>query len=216
MQHFVLFFAWTLLFSKNFRNFAGQKGIINNRCGTKITTMDKGKDNVLNIIAIVVTVISILITIVNPFDKFDTNIRLIVGGIYIIVILVLGFYYRLSKLEKLIEENLDNRDFQNYWEEDIYIPMDIIDGTGKRIPLFSQLMSMIKEKHAESKYICILGDTGSGKTDALVHFLEEYVNHFRYRLSMPSPIRLFTMNVGYAELMKNIQEEYPTKKERKK
>lgn len=168
-------------------------------------------------------------TIIFSFEMEDTQKRQIllvislVGLLIAIILLSLWIYKRSSnkntQLQKLIEENLDVDAFRNYWKEPIYIPMNITldpEAKGKCYPFSSYLLSLIKKNQPESRYICLLGDSGSGKTDALVHFLIYYINHFLSNPSMPTRINLYTMNVGYEKLWEEIQEDYPTVKDRRK
>jgi len=214
MQHFVLFFAWAPLFSKNFCNFAGQEGIINNRCGTKITVMDsiKGIFNSKFGILVKSLIIGFVIPIVFFLKIEDTLTRVIILLVFFFGALI---YYIYALRNNLLKKNLNNYDFFNYWKEPIYIPLDIttdFEGKGERKPLNTYLLSMIKEEQQESRYTCIMGDTGSGKTDALVHFLEEYVGSSFF----PSEIRLYTLKKGYNKVLEAIQKEYPNEESRKK
>ena len=147
-------------------------------------------------------------------------------AVFAVIVLVLLFVIRVFKKhsqsikEKLygIQESLDDSAFLNYWTEKIYIPMDITldpEGNEKRVPLFNHLVSLIHNKQLEWKYICLMGDTGSGKTDALVHFLIQYVEKYSSRSSMPSQIRLYTMNMGYSNLLERILEDLPKRIDRK-
>ena len=182
--------------------------------------MDTKKDN--NYVETLLAYLSFVAVIVFAFrDNTRTQIIVVILAIIIMLIYILRRYLlnKRSRVNKLIEENLNNDAFRNYWKENIYIPMDItldFDGNGERIPLFNHLKSMIKKKEAESRFICIMGDTGSGKTDALVHFLKKYVKKYSYRSSMPSQIRLYTMNVGYKKLLERIQKDYPKNQDKKK
>ena len=226
-------------------------------------------------VAIIIGVDSILFDRINtPFvHLFKTTIHTwlfitILSVSIIFISLCLGWFIskrsRLNErdveIKRIIKENLSGIAFQNYWEEEIYIPMEItdnskseeitddsesgkitdnsesekdrekhslnkylmsllektvnLDGHRKMCFLNQLFMSRIKKNQNKSKYICLMGDTGSGKTDALVHFFIEYVKKHNYNPSMPQ-IKLYTMNIGYGELLNKIQEDFPRERDRK-
>ena len=182
--------------------------------------MDTKKgNNHLSIIAIIIAFVTLVYTIDDIPRPIVVGIGVIGTFLYLVYLSINKSLSRDSELDNLVEENLDDDAFRNYWKEKIYIPMDItldFDGKGERKSLFDYLRSIIKDEQPDSRYTCILGDTGSGKTDALVHFLEDYVRNYSHHSSMLPIIRLYTMNIGYKELMEQIQKDFPQNQDRRK
>lgn len=198
---------------------------------------DTNNNSFWTVMGVVFTIISIVFTIISiiGFEKFQNTsfcffesrisiwLLIVIFVVVLFIFLFLGWLFgKRSHLNKekqnIIKENLAGTDFHNYWQEKIYIPMDITidsEGNGKRLLLNKHLSSIIKKEQIESKYICLLGDTGSGKTDALVHFLIQYINKYSFLPFKPSNIRLYTMNIGYENLMDRIQEDFPQRRDKK-
>lgn len=156
---------------------------------------------------------------------FVAGIHVLMNTLIIIIIVVSLFVLQLIHNQNLIKNSRDNDAFQDYTKRHTYIPISVTldpEGKGIRYPLFSYLVSIIKKKQNDTRFICLMGDTGTGKTDAMVYLHKNYINTKwktkwtgGIHLSMPSQIRLYTMNVGYENLLKRIKEDYPQNKDRK-
>ena len=165
---------------------------------------------VLNIIGIIVTITSTTVSILALIGTY-----FIVGIIFAIVAIIaisLLVYDALRKHEtkkRKREIDLDLNAFYDYVNEPFYIPANIrdlqSDNPNQSRPFFGYFLEIINRKQVDSRYICLLGETGSGKTDALVHLYLKYINEYCTQPSVPPNIRLFTMKRGYAELKKTIK-----------
>lgn len=98
-------------------------------------------------------------------------------------------------------------DFQNY-EKDIFIPIDVTDPQHrkpkKRLPLFGHFIEIVKRKKVDDRFICILGDIGSGKTATMFRLFQKFKDEYRSQSSMPPYIKLFTMRMGYEGIKNEI------------
>lgn len=103
--------------------------------------------------------------------------------------------------------------FQDYLGG-IYIPMNVTevqpDNPKKTFSFFEHFAEIIQKRAKTSRYICLLGDIGTGKTAALVHLHQWYIEKYSSESSMPSHIRLYTLYNGYQKLLDRIDAEIPT------
>ena len=150
--------------------------------GTKITI-------ILSIISIIVAIAAIIVTI---------------------VLYVIPQRKKKKEAKEQKKQQLDTS-FKEYLDS-IYIPMDIKDvqSGGKVFSFFEHFAEIVKAKKLKSRYICLLGDIGSGKTAALVHLHQWYIDKYSDKSSMPSHIRLYSLNGDYQKLMDRIDAEIPT------
>ncbi len=79
----------------------------------------------------------------------------------------------------------------------------------KVFTFFEHFAKIIQKRPIESRYICLLGDIGSGKTAALTRLHQWYIKEHSAESSMPKDIRLYTLNKGYQNLMDRIGSEIP-------
>ena len=81
----------------------------------------------------------------------------------------------------------------------------------KVFTFFEHFAKIIQKRPIESRYICLLGDIGSGKTAALTRLHQWYIKEHSAESSMPKDIRLYTLNKGYQNLMDRIGSEIQLK-----
>ena len=94
----------------------------------------------------------------------------------------------------------------------IYIPMIVKESHSKqKFPFFEHFIEIIQKRPVKSRYICLLGDIGSGKTATLTRLHQWYIDKYSHKSSMPSYIKLYTLNKGYSEFMQRISDEIPKK-----
>ena len=105
--------------------------------------------------------------------------------------------------------------FQNYVDEEIYIRMIVTDPQSdtpeKGVPFFEYFADLTQRRPIVSRYICLLGGIGYGKTDALVHLRQWYIDEYSDNPSMPKDIRLYTLNKGFQKFLDRINAEIPQK-----
>ena len=145
------------------------------------------------------------------YHQYSTEINTLAsigGGI---VTLLFKLYEKRKKVKEAKEQQLDTN-FQDYLGG-IYIPMNVKDvqSGDKVFPFFEHFAEIIKKRPIVSRYICLLGDIGSGKTAALTHLHQWYIDKYSDNSSMPSNIRLYTLSKGYQNIMDRIGAEIPLK-----
>ena len=132
------------------------------------------------------------------YNQYTTEINtlagIIGGGI---VTLLFKLFEKRKKVKEAKERQLDT-----YFQDNlvsIYIPMNVKDvqSGGKVFRFFEHFAEIIQKEPIESRYICLLGDIGSGKTAALTHLHQWYIDKYSAESSMPKDIRLYTLNKGY-------------------
>ena len=178
-------------------------------------------DRVLTILLGVYSVVTTLVVALTD-SPFWLNTLLILIFVILFLVFIVWLFYKRSLFYKEtlndIENSFDHNAFWNYWvDRKNYIPMEITTETkedAERIPLVKYLSSLMNKKQIELKYICLMGDIGSGKTHALVHYLEEYIKKNKSISSLPSKIKLYPMNMGYNNLINRIREDYPKNSDR--
>lgn len=174
----------------------------------------------LSIIGIIVTITSTIVSVLaltGPY--FIVGIIFAVVAIFAAILLLYGGVRKYETKKRKRDIDLDLNDFQNYENEPFYIPANIRDLQSDEPnlirPFFEYFWEIINRKQVESRHICLLGETGSGKTDALVHLYLKYINEYCTQPSAIPNIRLFSMKMGYPKLLKTIKSEIPQKKRRK-
>ncbi len=145
----------------------------------------------------------------------DTGtITIILSLLAIIVSIILYIIQQREKKKEAKEQKEQQLDtnFKDYLDG-IYIPMNVKDvqSGGKVSPFFEHFAEIIQKRPIVSRYICLLGDIGSGKTAALTHLHQWYIEKYSAKSSMPKDIRLYTLNNGYQNIMNRIGAEIPLK-----
>ena len=130
----------------------------------------------------------------------DTGtIAIILSLLAVIVPIILYIIPQRKKKKEAKEQKkkqLDNN--FKYYLGGIYIPMNVKDvqSGDKVFPFFEHFAEIIKKRPIVSRYICLLGDIGSGKTAALTHLHQWYIEKYSDNSLMPSYIRLYTLSKG--------------------
>ena len=152
----------------------------------------------------VVTTISILATIISLLIAYVTK-RTIVAITVLVVIVAFFIYYKywVSQLKKWREEYIKEHNPTPHFEQELkyggiyvqpYIEMEGKD-KNKVVKLlrdyFFDEVFVEGTKNAE-RVFCILGDTGMGKTAALVNLFVDYVKHYR-KGNIPYDIWLYSL-----------------------
>jgi len=152
--------------------------------------------------------------VIEFYNNHSTGINTLVGIISIIVAIILYVIPQLKKKEEAKEQKKQQLDtnFKDYLNS-IYIPMNVKDvqSGGKVFPFFEHFAEIIQKRPIKSRYICLLGDIGSGKTATMARLHQWYINEHSAESSMPTDIRLYTLNKGYQKLIARIDAEIPQK-----
>lgn len=86
-----------------------------------------------------------------------------------------------------------------------------VQSGGANLPFFEHFAEIIKARPIVSRYICLLGEIGSGKTAALTHLHHWYIDKYSNNSPMPTDIRLYSLSIVYQKLMHMIDVEIPFK-----
>lgn len=163
--------------------------------------MNDNTSNVPTNINTIVTVTSIIIT----FVSLKLDIKWLFWVTVVLLILSVVFYFilldnkRRKQKELYIKSCLDNDFFRNYWidrhENRPYIGIEYsrTEDFNKRYSLKDFFVyDFFRWKHRGTKYAMILGETGSGKTMAMVNLLMDHVNS-NLDKNQTYNIRIFSM-----------------------
>ena len=145
----------------------------------------------------------------------DTGTITIILSLLAIIVSIILYIIPQRKKKKEVKEQKKKQLDKNfkYYLGGIYIPMNVKDvqSGGKVFPFFEHFAEIIQKRPIVSSYICLLGDIGSGKTAALTHLHQWYIEKYSAKSSMPKDIRLYTLNNGYQNIMNRIGDEIPLK-----
>ena len=197
---------------------------------------NNNKHDVLGIIGIIIAVlfgIPSLLSFIYGIYK-DEKWYLWAGGFVLLVVITFLIIFcvikkhRKKKNEAYIKSCIGHGCFQENWKNaDLYVPLYIqekkISGYSDKDSGLSSERKLLKEyfvnnffqdKNNEgTNYCCLLGDSGSGKTSALVHLLIDYVRKYPDG-DRPYDIRLYSMSMGEKKLWDRIEADFPTSKEK--
>ena len=171
--------------------------------------MDKTSINtIVTIVGIIVTSLFGVIGVFLSELLMWAKLAICLAILLVVVILIIWILQRRKK--QLIKDCLDNKDFREYWldrtEGKPYVAIeyqktspaeyDEPNQPNEKVERYSLTEAFVEDffsqKHRGSTYAAILGDSGSGKTTALVNLLIDYINHYG-TVSLPYHIRLFNM-----------------------
>ena len=159
------------------------------------------------------------------------------AGVYLtwrVILHILNFWKKhkkvVAKNDGYLQSCLDNDNFRDYWLDRIehkpYVDIDYQlnspaeyeepNKPSGNVERYSLKNTFVKDffnpSHRGSKYAAILGDSGSGKTTALVNLLIDYVNHSN-AISQPYDIQIFSM--GNKDVWEKIDKYFEGKEEEK-
>ena len=194
------------------------------------------KHDILGVIGIIIAVIFGVPSLLSFIYGLQTAKKwyLWVGGFVLLVVITFLIIICVIKkqhkknVEVYIKSCLGHGYFQEDWKKaNLFIPMYIqekdpsessdkeYEPSAERKLLNEYFVNyFFQDKNNEgTNYCCLLGDSGSGKTSALVHLLIDYVKKYPSG-DRPYDIRLYSMSMGDEKLWNRIEEDFPTNKEK--
>lgn len=194
------------------------------------------KTNNLEVIGITISIIFGVPSLLSfIYGISNDNKQYLWAGACLLLVVVMSLIvkwvnkkYSKKDNEAYIRSCLGHGYFKEHWKNaDLFIPMYIQEGNpseysdklGKPSSERKRLMEYFVESFFQDKsdegtdYCCLLGDSGSGKTSALVHLLINYVRKYHSE-DRPYDIRIYSMSVGDKELWEKIESDFPTSKDK--